>query len=300
MRSLVSRLARFTRLHEMSLLAALHAAFLVGLGFLYLNDNFEHHVFARIAVHATKGAKAQRDSVLELLHATSTLVRARSDLLAPLPAEHRVLKEEFLESADAYLLGSNACGSYAIVLARLMQEIDRPVRVGQMRCDAHWGCHIFVEAQVDGRWAVLDPTYDLHFSAPDGHLASAAELSANWAAYAHQVPPGYDRRYKYDGFRYTNWNKIPVIMPAMHRALLALGMDGVEQFSARVELLSLYRGYARAALIPYLFICVLTLRKFVRRRRRRLANRGPGVSLPPGAGIASRITRESPSTARRD
>lgn len=295
-----SRGSRFAQLHEMSLLAALHAAFLVTLAFLYLNDSFENRIFTRIAVHATAGAHTQRDTVLDLLHATSVLVTARSDFLAPLPGERPVLKEVFLESADAYLLGSNACGSYAIVLARLLQEIHRPVRVGQMRCDMRWGCHIFVEAQVNGTWAVLDPSYDLYFTTAGGRLASAEDLTRDWPAYAHQLPATYDARYKYDGVRYTNWNKIPVILPAVHRVLLALHVRGVEGFSARTKLLALYRGYARAALVPYCLVCLFTLRKLVRRRRRRARERAAGVSLPPGAGLAIGSSLEKPAALSGD
>jgi hypothetical protein len=258
----------FFRVHELTALVALHVAFLVTLGFLRISDSFENRIFERIVARATFGARSQRDSVLALLAATNSLVYARSNLLAPLPGERPGFKETFLQSADQYLLGSDACGSYALVLARLLQQVDRPVRVGQMRCDGRWGCHIFVEAKVDNQWAALDASYGLSFTRPDGRLASAKDVSSDWPYYSKQVPATYDLEYAYQGFRYTNWTKIPIVMPVAYRTLKWLGVPGVDELSIRTMLLGLYQSYSRILLVPYFVIVLVTIRKFVRRRRR--------------------------------
>ncbi len=64
---------------------------------------------------------------------------------------------------------------------------------------------------------VLDPSYDLVFRKPDGNFASFSDVNSNWNWYKNQPPKDYNTDYKYEEVRYTNWNKIPLIMPTLKR-----------------------------------------------------------------------------------
>lgn len=241
------------------LLAAINGAILSALLFLRTSDTYETQLYRMIVRHSIDGAGTQRDSVLRLLHATHALVSVRQNLLDPRQGEMRGLKARFMMSADNQFTGSDACGAYSVVLARLLQETNTPTRIAQMRCDKQWGCHIFVEAKVDGRWAALDPSYDLAFERPDGRLASAAEVGRDWASYKAQVPSNYEMRYAYEGVRYTNWGKIPVIMPVVRWIAKHAGVANVDEVSVRTHVIAVYRTYMYLLLIPYLLVLVWTV-----------------------------------------
>jgi hypothetical protein len=139
------------------------------------------------------------------------------------------------------LLGEGACGSYSMVLARLLDSYDYPVRIGQMKAKGHFGGHIIVETRIDGNWVVLDPLYDLAFRRPDSSLASFTDLHDRWREYASQLPPEYDTSYRYEAIRYTNWDKIPLLMPATRKLLsFILGERRTANICLRVYLLRAY------------------------------------------------------------
>ena len=52
------------------------------------------------------------------------------------------------------------------------------------------------------------------------------DVKNNWSYYKNQLPPGYDMTYRYEDVRYSNWTKIPVILPAIKKILdLTLGKE---------------------------------------------------------------------------
>jgi hypothetical protein len=79
-------------------------------------------------------------------------------------------------------------------------------------------------------------------------MASVKQVSANWPNYADQVPRGYNKMYDYTGVRYTNWSKIPVLMPAV-KEVLSWGLADVETLSVRSYVLNLYRTYMYLLLV---------------------------------------------------
>ena len=100
-----------------------------------------------------------------------------------------------------------------------------------------WGCHATIEAYADGKWIAVDPLYNVIFP------VSAAEVGRNWDTYKALTPPGYDMKYKYAGVRYTNWTKIPVIMPAIKTVLDFAAPEFESPFSVRRYVLNAYRVY---------------------------------------------------------
>ena len=78
---------------------------------------------------------------------------------------------------------------------------------------------ILVETKTHNGWVVLDPLFDIYFINPEHKLASFNEVQSNWKYYKSQLPAGYDQHYRYEDVRYSNWTKIPVVMPAIKKIL---------------------------------------------------------------------------------
>ena len=98
------------------------------------------------------------------------------------------------------------------------------------------------------------------FNRPDGTLASFADVHGNWSWYARQVPDDYGLSYKDEDVRYTNWTKIPVIMPAMKKALsLVLGAERVDSFSLRTHFMNTYMVCFNIILIIEIGLLLATL-----------------------------------------
>jgi hypothetical protein len=160
-----------------------------------------------------------------------------------------------------------ACGSYATVLARILQGNNYKVRIGQMMADGRYAAHNIVEAETPHGWIVLDPTYDLYFTRPDGALASFEDVHGNWSYYSKQTPPGYDPDYKYEGVRYSNWDKVPILLPAVKKVLdLCIGKKRADGISLRTYFLQLYMVWFYVILFLYIPIFIVTVRKVIRRR----------------------------------
>ena len=146
-------------------------------------------------------------------------------------------------------------------------------------------CHIVLEAKVDDRWVVLDPLFNQSFRRPDGQLASFAEVSADWEHYQEQIPTWrreltptdeqfYDTAvFNYAGARYTHWEKIPVLLPAVRAVLrLWLGEERVQHLSIRSYLVDTNRVWCVIVLTIYAGLWVVTgVRLGGRQRATRLA-----------------------------
>lgn len=152
------------------------------------------------------------------------------------------IKASFFHPATFDLMtGKGACGSYAIVLTRLLMADGIPVKIGQMEAKGYYGGHMFVEAKTEKGWIVLDPMYDLSFKKQDGNYAAFADLQHNWNYFKQQVPADYDSTYKYEGVRYTNWDKVPVLSNAVKYSLdFIIGKEKADRISIRPLLLRTY------------------------------------------------------------
>jgi hypothetical protein len=159
-----------------------------------------------------------------------------------------------------------ACGSYAYILSRLLNELKIPNRIAQMKVNGRYGGHILVEAQTGKGWVVLDGSYDLYFKKANGDLASFNDVQNNWNYYRTQVPANYDLRYKYEGVRYTNWNRIPVVMPAIKSIMeLAIGQEAVRYFSLRTSFLRKFHVLFEVTLFICLAIFGFVIRNYLRK-----------------------------------
>jgi hypothetical protein len=158
-----------------------------------------------------------------------------------------------------------ACGSFSQVLARIIEGYHYPVRIAQMKANGIFGAHNIVEVNTGRNWIVLDPTFDVCFVRPDGRLASFDDVSKNWPYYVKQVPPNYDLNYRYEDVRYTNWTKIPVLMPALKKILsFAIGAERANTFSLRTLFMNTFHVYFWFALIFEIWLILVTTRLLIK------------------------------------
>ena len=214
-----------------------------------MNADYEDRLYQRLVNRVIDVNSSEQDTALALLHASHQLVKPRVELFAQGPSSTErqnasTLRERFFNSGDLALIeGSGFCGSYTHVLARTLNAAGIQVRIAQMKCGETWGCHILLEAKIDGHWAVLDPSFDMAYFKANGRLASFKEVGANWPQYRATVPNDYPGEYQYQDVRYTNWTKIPWIMPAIKATLDRLRGSDAEPISIRAYILNLYRTY---------------------------------------------------------
>ena len=62
--------------------------------------------------------------------------------------------------------------------------------------------------------------------------------------------------------RYTNWDKIPVVMRTLKELLMLFIGDEVETLSIRAYVLNLYKTYFYFLLMAYPFFLLLTFRLY--------------------------------------
>jgi hypothetical protein len=161
------------------------------------------------------------------------------------------------------MTANGACGSFSRVLARTLQAGGVEVRIAEMQVNGRYGGHIIIEANTSHGWVVLDPSYDLYFTTPQGTLASFADVQQNRAYYKTQLPPHYNYAYDYEGVRYTNWNKIPVLLPAVKKILQCTwSKEKTEQLSLRTYFLQPYHIVFCCAAFIYVLISLYTLRRW--------------------------------------
>ncbi len=160
------------------------------------------------------------------------------------------------------MTADGACGSYATVLARILKANDYEVRIAQMSVDHVRGGHIVVEAKANKGWIALDALDNQYFVKPDGELASIDDVSSNWDYYKQQTSARYPQLYTYKNIRYTNWNKIPVIMPAMKAVLnWTMGKEEADKVSLRPYFLRIYNFAAVLMGILYVIVMIITFKK---------------------------------------
>jgi hypothetical protein len=155
-----------------------------------------------------------------------------------------------------------ACGSYTKVFVHTMQKLGYTCRIAQMKSGQSWGVHIIAEVKTKDGWVVADPLYNLYFKTPQGKMASFADVSNQWNYYKNQLPPNYKMEYNYEDVRYTNWNKVPLIMPAIKSVLNAsIGKEAADQICIRSQMLSLYKVYFYLLLILVFFLSIFLTRR---------------------------------------
>src|ERR1700722_7998286 len=241
----------------------LNGFFLASIFYLKMDSSYENGLFASIKAdidsqidsNDTPDSIAVKSmNVCYHLMSNKGSIFANSDLGPQADLFHSVTVD--LETTRG------ACGSYSEVLTRILQTYHLPVRIAQMKADGVYAAHNVVETMVRQRWVVLDPTFNVFFVRPDGALASFADVSKDWAYYSRQVPPGYNPAYRYEDVRYSNWTKIPVVLPAL-KALLntVIGRERTNGISIRILFLNSFSVCLYVLLVLYFPLLWITVRK---------------------------------------
>lgn len=290
---LLKKFTRFTGkfLNSRKILVFINGFLVASLVYFYTEDSYEENLFKTLAssIKDVTPGSANREEALLLnsLHLTYQLGSNRASIFNG--KQINSFKSTVIHPVTYDLMTANgACGSFSYILSRLLKELNIPNRIAQMKVDGLYGGHILVEAKTSKGWVVMDGLYDLYFKKANGALASFNDVQNNWDYYKTQVPANYDLRYKYDGVRYTNWEKIPVLMPAMKGILeLTMGKEAAKYFSLRTSFLRKYHWLFEVTLVICLIILGVLIRRYMRNNPEKVkkyfsflySNKGPLVAM---------------------
>lgn len=246
---------------HLSFLFLLTGIFIASLFFFATESKYETELFLAISQNIKDSLPKNFTKEEYALRATATaylLEGSRYTIFGDKTIEG-IKANIFHPSTIDLMTGNGACASYAAVLARILKANDMKVRIGQMKVNGLYGGHMFVETEIENGWVVLDPMFNLAFKKQDGTIAGFNDLQANWNFYKSQTPENYNPDFNFAGTRYTNWNKIPVITPAIKSILdFVIGKEKADLISIRPYFLRIYNklGWVTAF---FLFITIVQL-----------------------------------------
>ncbi len=294
MKNLKSFKAIFSiRLRKSHLLIFLNGFLLAALLYFMMENNYESKLFRSLALNVQEnvakdstGMSRENAILVHSLNLVYNLEKSRSVIFGP----HNIdsWKSNLIQPLTFDLMtGQRACGGFSMVLARLLKEQNIEVRIPQMKVGDTEGGHIVVEAKTSYGWVVLDPSFNVYFKKDINRLASFDDVHQNWATYSVNLPADYNLAYRYEGVRYTNWSKIPVLMPAARATMnLFWGKERTDSFSLRAALLEKFNVLIKATGLLYLITLIISARYLIRRQRNSTLN---PVQLFPKMPVASPV-----------
>ena len=214
---------------------------------------------------------------LAILHTVHRMTSERRELFEGIsgPSPH------LLWDARAHLNNpAGACGSCTAALGHTLVFAGYPVRKVGLQSSGTKAIHHVLETKVGGRWVLMDALYDLAFQRPDGSLASAREVAADWESYRKQTPGDYPAEYGYRGFYYTNWSRIPGMdsllgfWPGLHTWLYD------HAISLRFLFLDINGWVFGLSVTAAAVVLGLRLHPLLRRVREQMPARTPGAVTP--------------------
>lgn len=262
----------------------LNGLFIGVLAWLHIEAKYESQLFRSLAHHVKQyqanGTESLDSIVIRSLRITHQLEKNRSVLFGT--EKVTSFKSTLLKPLTVDLMtAQEACGGFSYVLGRLLQEFDLDIRFAQMKVNGMYGGHILIETKMPYGWVVLDPMFDLYFTRKDGKLASFADVQSDWDYYSKQLPSDYKPEYNYSGVRYTNWSKIPVLMPAIKNVLSwSMGKEEAEKYSLRNMFLRKFDLLFYACLGMYLTLISFSVRRYYFRRKKLLSSMDPEMLFP--------------------
>ena len=248
-------------------LTFLNGFLLASLFYFRMESNYEDDLFRAIRSDINskiRPAESEDSVMVKAMHLCHDLLIAREPVFEG--KQFRGFESGLLEPASLDLMTARgACGSYSMVLARILQGYHYPVRIAQMKSGGVFAAHNIVEAKTLHGWVVLDPLFDVCFVNPSNKLAGFDEVKNNWDYYKPQLPSGYDMNYRYEDVRYSNWTKIPIVMPALKKMLdLTIGKQKADTISLRTYFLRKYNIGFYINLAIFVLVFYFTLRKLIR------------------------------------
>lgn len=247
------------------------------LGFLFcllfyfsMESTYETELFNNISnkIKQDLGSNTSKDSfAIRALHMSYFLQERRDVVFGN--QTFNSWKYNYIHPVTVDLMtAKGSCGSFALVLARVLKANGIAIRMGQMTVNGIQSGHVFIEAHTESGWIVLDPLYDLFFTKPGGKLAGYEDIHNNWAYYKTQVPAGYQPDYKYEDVRYTNWNKFSFVSRGIKKILdLTMGKTRADKISLRSHLLRVYNRLAWLSLLFFILTAWRTILVYRKKRR---------------------------------
>jgi hypothetical protein len=144
------------------------------------------------------------------------------------------------------MYGAGSCGGYSKVLTRSLSLAGYKVRIGQLKVNGYYGGHILMEVYSNEfhKWILVDPLYGVMVTDSSGNPVSYVEAEQQWEDIKHRFPIRYQEAYRYQGIRYTNWDKYGWASRLAKSILTpVVGQEKIEYFSMRPMLLSTYKVY---------------------------------------------------------
>lgn len=248
-------------------LTFLNGFLLASLFYFKMEASYESELFQAIRSDISskiQPAETEDSVVVQIMHACHGLLVNRGSVFAG--KQFSGIKSDLLEPTSIDLMTARgACGSFSMVLARILQGYHYDVRIAQMKSNGVFAAHNIVEAKTRHGWAVLDPLFDVYFINPSHKLASFNDVKNNWSYYKEQLPPGYDMSYRYEDVRYSNWAKIPVVLPAVKKILdLTIGKPAADSISLRTYFLKKYNICFNVILVIFVFVFAYTLVRLIK------------------------------------
>ena len=254
-------------LSNLYFLTFLNGFLLASLFYFRMEANYERELFQAIRadINTKIPSGDPEDSlVVKVMHVCHNLLMNRESVFEGKSFDG--FNSSMLEPASMDLMTARgACGSFSMVLARILQGYNYPVRIAQMKANGIFADHNIVEVKTGHGWAVLDPLFDVYFINPDHKLASFKDMQTNWNYYISQLPGDYDQHYRYEDVRYSNWTKIPVVMPAIKKILdETIGKQEADSISLRTYFLRKYDICFNTVLVLFLFVFSFTLLSLIK------------------------------------
>ena len=248
--------------HRISL--AFFSGFFLSLAiFFNINSSYNNDLYSQLGQYINEESDKNGENPFEkMVRAMNVVYNLQKDNIKYIfHYTPNNFKAKYMRSSDLDLLDvSGRCGSSSYVLAETLKNMGFPIRIGQMIVDGKYGGHMLVEAWHNGRWSVLDPSYNQYFYRPDSTLASFNDVSNNFNSYKKQLKPNYEIKYAYEGVRYTNWDKFGEISQAAKYVLIAFyGKTRVERFSVRKYLINFDKIWATIFYLISFFLILMSL-----------------------------------------
>ena len=247
-------------------LTFLNGFLLASLIYFRMEASYEKELFHAIHLdinNKISSTDSQDSVVAKAMHVCHNLMDTRGDVFKG--SDFQGMKSGMIDPTSFDLMtASGACGSYSMVLARVLQGYKFEVRIAQMKSNGSFAAHNIVEVKTNHGWVVLDPLFDTYFVDPAKKLASFSEVKDDWSYYKSQLPQGYDMNYRYEDVRYSNWSKIPVLLPSFKKILdLTIGKDNADTISLRTYFLRKYVLCFDLFLIIFVLVFSFTIRKLI-------------------------------------
>ena len=242
-----------------NIVLVLNPLFLFLIAQKYIDYRYEEAIYVTI-VSRNKVVNDDLATLKNLVQTTFDLTERRREYIGDMDGMNP-LKIRLYRSGDVQLLdGRGSCGNTAHILAELCQTAGFPVRIVQLSTDGRYGSHIIVESFVCGNWIAADALFRMLYLNPDSTYASMEDLRSKPDYFLKALPADYPYKNSFREYRYTNWEKIPILMPALRKVLVAVkGEEWTSELSLRSFFLNMHRSIFYFLIICYIPVLVLTL-----------------------------------------